>query len=147
MKRVKLVSKITQQLVVRELIRIAVQKLIIDRMFQSIGVKLGKAVDAIKYDRLTDGDTLFDENYDGGGYTGSGVRAGGLDGKGGFPAMLHPNETVIDHTKGQGMGATVNFNISTVDAAGFDQLLTSRKALITQIINNAMNTQGKMGIA
>ena len=41
---------------------------------------------------------------------------------------------------------TVNFNISTVDAAGFDQLLTSRKGLITQIINNAMNTQGKMGI-
>jgi hypothetical protein len=40
----------------------------------------------------------------------------------------------------------VNFNISTVDAAGFDQLLTSRKGLITQIINNAMNTQGKMGI-
>ena len=40
----------------------------------------------------------------------------------------------------------VNFNISTVDAAGFDQLLASRKGLITQIINNAMNTQGKMGI-
>ena len=40
----------------------------------------------------------------------------------------------------------VNFNISTVDAAGFDQLLSSRKGLITQIINNAMNTQGKMGI-
>jgi len=83
---------------------------------------------------------------DGGGYTGMGARAGGIDGKGGFPAILHPNETVIDHTKGQGMGATVNFNISTVDAAGFDQLLTSRKGLITQIINNAMNTQGKMGI-
>jgi hypothetical protein len=41
---------------------------------------------------------------------------------------------------------TVNFNISTVDAAGFDQLLTSRKGLITSIINNAMNTQGKMGV-
>ena len=83
---------------------------------------------------------------EGGGFTGTGVRAGGVDGRGGFPAILHPNETVIDHTKGQGMGATVNFNISTVDAAGFDQLLTSRKGLITQIINNAMNTQGKMGI-
>lgn len=83
---------------------------------------------------------------DGGGFTGMGSRSGGVDGKGGFPAILHPNETVIDHTKGQGMGATVNFNISTVDAAGFDQLLTSRKGLITQIINNAMNTQGKMGI-
>jgi len=85
---------------------------------------------------------------DGGGYTGSGIRAGGVDGKGGFPAILHPNETVVDHTKGQGMTAapTVNFNISTVDAAGFDQLLASRKGLITSIINNAMNNQGKMGI-
>ena len=62
-------------------------------------------------------------------------------------AMVHPNETVIDHTKGQGMaGTTVNFNISTVDAAGFDQLLASRKGLLTSIINNAMNNQGKMGI-
>ena len=85
-------------------------------------------------------------NNEGGGFTGMGVRAGGIDGRGGFPAILHPNETVIDHTKGQGMGATVNFNISTVDAAGFDQLLASRKGLITSIINNAMNNQGRMGV-
>ena len=87
-------------------------------------------------------------DFDGGGYTGKGIRAGGMDGKGGFMAMVHPNETVIDHTKGQGMQAapTVNFNISTVDAAGFDQLLASRKGLITSIINNAMNNQGKMGV-
>jgi hypothetical protein len=86
------------------------------------------------------------DKYEGGGFTGSGSRTGGLDGKGGFMAMLHPNETVIDHTKGQGMGATVNFNINTVDASGFDQLLVSRKGTITQIINNAMNNQGKMGV-
>jgi tape measure domain-containing protein len=87
-------------------------------------------------------------DFDGGGYTGKGIRAGGMDGKGGFMAMVHPNETVIDHTKGQGMQSapTVNFNISTVDAAGFDQLLASRKGLITSIINNAMNNQGKMGV-
>ena len=85
-------------------------------------------------------------SFAGGGFTGSGSRTGGVDGKGGFPAILHPNETVIDHTKGQGMGATVNFNINTVDAAGFDQLLVQRKGTITQIINNAMNNQGKMGI-
>ena len=94
---------------------------------------VGKAVDGL-------------QSFSNGGYTGSGVRAGGVDGRGGFPAILHPNETVIDHTKGQGMGATVNFNISTVDAAGFDQLLASRKGLITSIINNAMNNQGKMGV-
>lgn len=51
---------------------------------------------------------------DGGGYTGNGARSGGLDGKGGFMAMLHPNETVIDHTKGQG-GVTIvqNINVTT----------------------------------
>ncbi len=46
--------------------------------------------------------------FDGGGYTGSGPRSGGLDGKGGFMAMLHPRETVVDHTKGQGAGGDVN---------------------------------------
>jgi hypothetical protein len=46
--------------------------------------------------------------YEGGGYTGSGPRSGGLDGKGGFMAMLHPRETVVDHTKGQGAGGDVN---------------------------------------
>jgi len=53
-------------------------------------------------------------SMDGGGYTGSGPRSGGLDGKGGFLAMLHPRETVIDHTKGQSGGVTIqqNFNFS-----------------------------------
>ncbi len=40
-------------------------------------------------------------SFDGGGYTGTGTRSGGVDGKGGFYAVLHPNETVVDHTKGQ----------------------------------------------
>lgn len=40
-------------------------------------------------------------SFDGGGYTGTGTRSGGVDGKGGFYAVLHPDETVVDHTKGQ----------------------------------------------
>lgn len=40
-------------------------------------------------------------SFDGGGYTGGGARTGGVDGKGGFMAVLHPQESVIDHTKGQ----------------------------------------------
>ena len=43
-------------------------------------------------------------SLDGGGYTGSGARLGGIDGRGGFWAVMHPQETVIDHTKG---GVTV----------------------------------------
>lgn len=38
-------------------------------------------------------------SMDGGGYTGDASRSGGLDGKGGFLAMLHPRETVVDHTR------------------------------------------------
>jgi hypothetical protein len=40
-------------------------------------------------------------SFDGGGYTGNGPRTGGIDGKGGFWAVMHPQETVTDHTKGQ----------------------------------------------
>lgn len=45
--------------------------------------------------------------FDGGGFTGAGSRSGGMDGKGGFMAMLHPNESVIDHTRGGGGGESV----------------------------------------
>jgi len=58
------------------------------------------------------------QSFDGGGFTGSGSRSGGLDGKGGFPAVLHPNETVVDHTKGQGMGGITIVN--NIDAKGAD---------------------------
>jgi hypothetical protein len=64
-------------------------------------------------------------SYAGGGHTGNAPRSGGLDGKGGFVAMLHPRETVIDHAgytpisggtrNGAGGGHTVNVSI---DATG-----------------------------
>lgn len=55
---------------------------------------------------------------DGGGFTGMGARSGGLDGKGGFLAMLHPRETVIDHTRGQGMGGRVHVTVGVDPATG-----------------------------
>lgn len=59
--------------------------------------------------------SIFKASMAGGGYTGMGARSGGIDGKGGFPAILHPNETVIDHAQGQSGGIVVNqsINIST----------------------------------
>lgn len=54
-------------------------------------------------------------SFAGGGYTGNGARAGGMDGQGGFLAMLHPQETVIDHAAGQSGGHSFNFQI---DARG-----------------------------
>ena len=61
------------------------------------------------------------QSFDGGGYTGNGPRAGGLDGKGGFMAMVHPRETIIDHTKQKGGGGSapvINLNTSVTVEAG-----------------------------
>jgi len=68
---------------------------------------------------LSDGRTGMRVNgvltYAGGGYTGNAPRSGGLDGQGGFMAMLHPRETVIDHARtGAGAGGGVpNITITT----------------------------------
>ena len=75
--------------------------------------------------------------FAGGGYTGNGPRAGGLDGKGGFMAMLHPRETVTDHTNGSGGGQVVvnqTINVST----GVQQTVrTEIKQLMPQIAESA----------
>ena len=89
--------------IIKELYRIFVVKKITGFISAAVG-------DASS---LYQGSTGFMQ-FSGGGYTGSGPRSGGLDGKGGFLAMLHPKETVIDHTKGQSGGVTIqqNFNFS-----------------------------------
>ena len=73
----------------------------------------------------------------GGGYTGNGARAGGLDGRGGFMAMLHPRETIVDHTKGQSAGGVIvnqTINVST----GVQQTVrTEIKSLMPQIAESA----------
>ena len=45
------------------------------------------------------GSSGFGMSFAGGGYTGDAPRAGGIDGQGGFPAILHPQETVTDHSR------------------------------------------------
>ena len=73
---------------------------------------------------------------EGGGFTGFGPRSGGVDGRGGFPAILHPNETVIDHHKGQGMGAVVNQTINVT--TGVQQTVRAEiQNLMPQIQNAA----------
>lgn len=51
--------------------------------------------------------------YAGGGYTGNAPRSGGLDGRGGFLAMLHPRETVVDHARTGASGGVPNITIQT----------------------------------
>ena len=56
--------------------------------------------------------------FEGGGDTGSGSRSGGLDGKGGFMAMMHPQETVIDRTLKGGGGGMVFSPTTTINIGG-----------------------------
>jgi hypothetical protein len=84
-------------------------------------------------------------SFEGGGVTFSGVRSGGIDGKGGRMAVVHPNEKITDLEKGGSTGqpVSVQFNISAVDAKGIDQLLYERRGAITAMVQKAVNNQGR----
>ena len=56
--------------------------------------------------------------------------------------------TIVPNNQLGGMGkqVTVNFNISTVDARGFNELLVNSRGTIVNLINSAVNEKGKMAI-
>ena len=47
---------------------------------------------------------------------------------------------------GNGGATTVNFNINTVDASGFEELLVRSRGTITQLINSAVNERGSKNL-
>jgi hypothetical protein len=77
-----------------------------------------------------------EDSFDGGGSTGNGPRSGGLDGKGGFMAMMHPQESVIDHTRGQsapgGGGGSMNINVNVSGARGNSEITEMVQAGVQQ---------------
>jgi hypothetical protein len=71
-------------------------------------------------------------SMEGGGFTGFGSRSGGIDGRGGFPAILHPNETVIDHTRG---GAAGMVRVIVEEAPGFaTRVRTEAQGVAVQVV-------------
>lgn len=118
--------------IVSDLIRIQIQKSIVGPMAASMSGFLGLS-------------------FDGGGFTGPGARAGGMDGKGGFMAMLHPNETVLDHTKGQsapaGQSVTVVQNFTVGDVASVSmvrQAVAGSERRIAGAMGRSMNYGGAL---
>jgi hypothetical protein len=112
--------------IIKDLIRIQMQQSIMGPLSGLLNKGIGAAVGYMTGSPymsdgggmpLADGSGNDWASFSGGGYTGSGARSGGVDGKGGFPAILHPNETVVDHAEGQSMGESVtivqNINVST----------------------------------
>ena len=75
------------------------------------------------------GTSLKIPGFEGGGYTGSGSRSGGVDGKGGFLSVLHPQETVIDHRAPMGRYNAGNSSMAAPTAP------TPTFRLETQVIN------------
>jgi len=88
---------------------------------------------------------------------GGGKASGGAVSKG-QPVLVGENgaEMFVPNSSGQitqsargtggGGSTTVNFNINTVDARGFDELLTQSRGTITQLINQAVNERGGKSI-
>lgn len=100
--------------VIQDLIRMQIRQQVTMPLFRMMNASNFTTVDGYTSVGSGGGVSAADPVFEGGGFTGRGSRSGGVDGRGGFPAILHPNETVVDHTQGQGQGGvTVNLNIST----------------------------------
>jgi len=63
------------------------------------------------------------------------------------PELFTPGRTggITPNNKLRGT-TNVNFQINTVDASSFDVLLNSRRGMIVNMINQAMNRQGRVGL-
>jgi hypothetical protein len=65
------------------------------------------------------------------------------------PEMFVPSgsgKIVPNNQMGSGQPVNVNFNINTVDARGFNELLVNSRGVIINMINSAVNEKGRMAI-
>lgn len=87
-------------------------------------------------------------SFDGGGYTGNGPRTGGIDGKGGFDAVLHPGEMVTDLTKTQdtstgSSGGRVEVIVRAADGVTIEEVVNTANAIVRQAQPETIAAVGK----
>jgi tape measure domain-containing protein len=83
-------------------------------------------------------------SFEGGGSTPSGPRTGGVDGRGGFPVILHPDEDVIDRrtsgsTNGSGGSVkhiSVQIHNTIGDVASKSEVVAGMQAVRSQIMSD-----------
>ena len=64
------------------------------------------------------------------------------------PEMFVPNQSgnIVANNKMGGSPVAVTFNINTVDARGFNELLTNSRGTIVSLINSAVNETGRQAV-
>lgn len=97
--------------------------------------------------------TLATLSFAGGGYTGDGARSGGLDGQGGFMALVHPQETIIDHRSASGSTSSApavsvvqNFTVGDVASISLvrDAVANSERRIAASL-SRSMSYGGAIG--
>lgn len=99
------------------------------------GITYSKAIRAMGYASVGLIAAQTVSSFEGGGFTGRGSRSGGIDGRGGFPAILHPNESVIDHEGGGMQPIVVNQTINVT--TGVQQTVRAEIANLLPQISEA----------
>ena len=120
--------------VVDSLIKMLIQKYLVDAAFGFITGAIGGGTNTAPNTNM--GANFSNRNMDGGGYTGNGSRSGGMDGKGGFMAMLHPQETVIDHTKNTNNLSKTAEQVQGFQDSGNDRFKSLGRGGLKETIDN-----------
>lgn len=133
--------------IIADMIRMAIQQFVLKKLFGFVGGLIGGPAGAAVGEKLA--------GSVGGKAIGGSVQAGKpyMVGERGAE-MFIPNSSgsIVPNNQLGGSGQTVNrnvnvtFEVSTVDARGFDSLLQSRKGQIIGMINSAMNERGSRGL-
>ena len=144
---------------IERLALLAIEKLLIEKIFKKQNDQLQKERQITREKQKQVALQLILVALGGGGGGGGGLfgfAQGGAVSKGkpilvgeNGPEIFRPNATGQIEQNARGMGGgqtTVNFNINTVDASGFEELLVRSRGTITQLINNAANERGREAI-
>jgi len=122
--------------VIDSLIKMLIQKYIVDAAFGFITGAIGGGGNANASGNAAGTNLGGSMSFDGGGYTGDGSRSGGMDGKGGFMAMLHPQETVIDHTKNTNNLSKTAEQVQGFQDSGNDRFKSLGRGGLKETIDN-----------
>ena len=156
----KIAQRLLIEIIAKTIERIAllaIEKLLIDKIFKQEDNRLDteKKITREKQKQVALQTILVALGGGGGGFFSSffGKASGGAVSKGQpelvgerGPELFIPNSTgqITQSARGTGGGAVnVNFNINTVDASGFEDLLFRSRGTITQLINSAVNERGR----